>query len=358
MKVLTISIAAYNVEKYLAQTLDSLIDERLFQDVEVIVVDDGSKDNTRNIAMQYSKKYPNYISVIAKENGGHGSTLNAGILNAHGKYYRFLDGDDWMAADELVNVVEKMKKCETDLICCNYTTINDKSGEKINYTVKDVEYEKIYNLDEAGSLQFLATQHLFVRTEVLKNNEIRIDENCFYVDMEYALLAVIHSKSIVYFSNCVYLYRVGLATQSMSRKGLIKNYKHRIKVVNTILNHYVQEKDNCKEVAGKYVEALLAANVRNVLDGFFEFPIFRRGISREMRDFRETINQKSPAIFSMSKMQIKIPLEYSNNNYCFECNNTYKLKMYILEKMGYRGWRLIAMVHALRRTLKVILRKS
>ena len=94
MKILTISIAAYNVEKFLDKTLSSLCNESLSEDLEVLIIDDGSTDKTGNIAKQYEKKYPNIFRYVYKENGGHGSTINKGIELAQGKYFRVLDGDD------------------------------------------------------------------------------------------------------------------------------------------------------------------------------------------------------------------------------------------------------------------------
>ena len=104
-KNLTISIAAYNVENYLEKTLDSLIIDNLDK-LEVLIVNDGSKDNTKKIAQKYCKKYPNSIKLIDKENGGYGSTINAGIKEATGKYFKQLDGDDWYNTENLNRLVE------------------------------------------------------------------------------------------------------------------------------------------------------------------------------------------------------------------------------------------------------------
>ena len=84
-KILTITIPSYNVEKYLQQTLDSFIDDEILNDIEVLVVDDGSKDRTATIGKAYEEKYPDTFRVISKENGGHGSTINRGIQEAKGK---------------------------------------------------------------------------------------------------------------------------------------------------------------------------------------------------------------------------------------------------------------------------------
>ena len=93
-KTLSIVIPAYNVEKFLNNTLDSFVEDSVLADIEVLIVDDGSKDKTAEIGNVYAQKYPNTFRVISKENGGHGSTINVGIREAVGKYFKVVDGDD------------------------------------------------------------------------------------------------------------------------------------------------------------------------------------------------------------------------------------------------------------------------
>lgn len=110
-KLLTVVIPSYNVEKFLNQTLDSFVcDESVMKKFEVIVVDDGSKDNTAKIGKEYADKYPDTFRVISKENGGHGSTINCGIRNAVGKYFKVVDGDDWVNTADFVKLVEELEK--------------------------------------------------------------------------------------------------------------------------------------------------------------------------------------------------------------------------------------------------------
>ena len=101
-KVLTITVPSYNVEKFLENTLDSFLDERILEDLEVLIVDDGSKDRTAEIGKQYEERYPDTFRVISKENGGHGSTINRGIKEARGTYFKVVDGDDWVDRKSVV----------------------------------------------------------------------------------------------------------------------------------------------------------------------------------------------------------------------------------------------------------------
>ena len=98
-KLLTISVAAYNVDNYLDQLMQSVIEADVMDALEVLIVNDGSKDGTAAKALSYQQQYPASVRLIDKENGGHGSTINCGIREAKGKYFRALDGDDWSPLD-------------------------------------------------------------------------------------------------------------------------------------------------------------------------------------------------------------------------------------------------------------------
>ena len=107
MKVLTVLIPVYNTEKYIKRCLDSLLVPETLNDIEVIVVNDGSKDHSVEIVKTYVEKYPQTVVLIDKENGGHGSTINAGLKAAKGKYFRVLDSDDWFNTIEFVKFVKR-----------------------------------------------------------------------------------------------------------------------------------------------------------------------------------------------------------------------------------------------------------
>ncbi len=109
-KILSVSIASYNVEKFLDQTLESCLVPEIMDRLEVIIVNDGSKDGTADVAKKYTEKWPDTFILVDKENGGYGSTVNVGIKTATGKYFRLLDGDDWFDKDglrEFIGILEQ-----------------------------------------------------------------------------------------------------------------------------------------------------------------------------------------------------------------------------------------------------------
>ena len=110
MKYLTITIPSYNSEQYLERCLDSLILPRGWMEhIEIIVVNDGSTDRTGEIADDYVRRFPDTVRVVHKENGGHGSGVNAGLALATGRYFKVLDSDDWFDEHAYRELAEKLE---------------------------------------------------------------------------------------------------------------------------------------------------------------------------------------------------------------------------------------------------------
>lgn len=107
-KVLTIVIPTYNMEKFISRCLDSLLILNI-NDVEILVINDGSRDNSSKIAHEYQEKYPLSIKVIDKENGNYGSCINVALSMATGKYFRILDADDYFDNKSFANYVDMLK---------------------------------------------------------------------------------------------------------------------------------------------------------------------------------------------------------------------------------------------------------
>ena len=125
MKLLSIAVPCYNSQDYMRNCVDSLL--KGGELVEILIVNDGSKDNTVAVAQQYVDKYPDSVRIIDKENGGHGSTINAGIREATGKYFKVVDGDDWVDSVALQNLLDFLKDHDADLIInpCNQVFMDD-----------------------------------------------------------------------------------------------------------------------------------------------------------------------------------------------------------------------------------------
>lgn len=269
-KILTISIAAYNVEKFLGQTLASLNDGRFLDDIEVLIVDDGSKDRTRNIALDYQNIAPNTFRYIAKENGGHGSTINKGIDLATGKYFRVLDGDDWIDTEAFAQYIQNLKKADADLVLTPHK-VNCNGKEQIKINVSEMSEGRTYTWSDEFDIRLITLHMLAIRTELLRENGIRITEKCFYVDIEYVAWSIYLAHTIAYYNLPVYIYRIGNAEQSVSIKNMIKNLEMQETVSYKLIRLYNQfDKsgqlaDKQKQVLFRRISISLGCTVRTYL---------------------------------------------------------------------------------------------
>ena len=245
-KTLSISIAAYNVEEFLKNTLDSLVAPEIMDDIEVLIIDDGSKDNTAAIGKEFVDKYPNSFKVISKPNGGYGSTINAEIDAATGQYFKTLDGDDWYDTENLVRFVKDLKNMSADLILTPFTMVYEGTGEKQVISMERKYQEKNITFEQLPEALYskIKMHSVTYKTSILKENNIRIGEHCFYTDIEYISFPIVYVNDVNFLDYSIYQYRIGLEGQSVSDEGFRKHYKDHLRVVDRILEFYTINKEN------------------------------------------------------------------------------------------------------------------
>lgn len=233
-KTLTITVPSYNTEQYIDECMPYLIDENIIDDIEILVVSDGSKDNTVAVATKWQEKYPQAIRVIEKENGGHGSTINRGIQEATGKYFKVVDGDDWVVTENLVKLVEFLKDNDVDLINNPYFEHDEVTKVETLMMALNIPAFQINDYAKIVEEIKIPPMHTVTyKTEILKENRIHIDEKMFYVDVEYITFPLPFIKSQVYLDFPVYVYRVNSGTQSMAIDNMVKNRQMHL----TMLKH-------------------------------------------------------------------------------------------------------------------------
>lgn len=241
MKLITIAIPAYNMEKYLSRCLNSLLDKTIIDFIEIIIINDGSKDNTITIANDYKSKYSECIKVIDKENGGWGSGINAAIRNANGKYFKILDADDWFDSENFVTFISELSKLNVDLILTPYVLDFIHKGKKKKIQFKNVEYNNIYTKSSLGGLnwghKWFELPTITYRTEILKKNNITISE-CFYSDIEYDYLPLKYINSFIFCNLEIYHYYIGREGQSVSPEGVTKHYNDHLYICKKLLSYY------------------------------------------------------------------------------------------------------------------------
>lgn len=236
MKTLSVSVAAYNMEKLIRENLDSFVNSSVSDDIEILVINDGSKDSTPQIVLEYQEKYPNTVKLINQENAGPGSTVNRGIEHATGKYFRMVDADDWVdvGIEEFVNT---LKKIDADMVLANYTEVDDKTKETRLFTVEGVEKNKLLNFEDVCANLSLHMHAVTFKTEILQQNKIRVF-NGFYTDLQYFLFPIPYITTIYYIPVNVYMYRVNLGGQSISHESFQRNAHMHTAMINSLFDLY------------------------------------------------------------------------------------------------------------------------
>lgn len=294
-KILTITIPAYNVEKYLDNTLSTILDEQILDEIEILIVNDGSNDKTKDIGRQYEKRYPQSIQLVNKKNGGHGSAINKGIELATGRYFKLIDGDDWVDTKKFVKFVKALKNVESDVVAIPYVCVNDITKEQEIKMFSNVELGKKYQADDI--LNNISDQYamhaLTFRTSILKQiPEIR--EHCFYVDMEYILYPLKYIQTVTFLDMSVYQYRVGNNEQSVSIKSKQKNREMHKFVINDLIDFYKNESLSTEKhiFLSNKIKELIGVQIRIYLS-------FRPSaeIKKELKDFCSVMNEKIPKLY-------------------------------------------------------------
>ena len=261
-KVLTITVPSYNAENYLLETIPTMLSVSNPEKLEIIIVNDGSKDNTLAVAQQLKENYPETIVIVDKENGGHGSTINAGIKIATGKYFKVVDADDWIESKNLNELIGYLEKCNDDEVISPFVKVyTDKNTEEV-YSYKPKLNQKTYQYDDfLSEINELPKMHaICIKTEILQKNNIHIDENCFYVDLEYNVFPIPYIKTISYFELPIYRYRLGSPIQSVSMSSYIKNIKIHEKVLFSLI-HFYNSYQNISKVQKNLLEDLISSVV-------------------------------------------------------------------------------------------------
>lgn len=244
-KLLSLVVPTYNMEKYIARCLDTVTDDSIPATLEVIVVNDGSTDNSLGIIREYEKKRPDIITVIDKANGHYGSCINAALAIAKGKYLRMLDADDWMDTQALAELLKRLETCDTDLFVTLRTEYRVKKNGEVDikkFPFDTVEYNKVYKMQDfeieayAKGREF-NMHSMAYRTEILREVGLKHIEGICYTDIQYCFLPIDRIKDFIVFDLYLYYYFIGRGDQSTSARSLIRNYSHVLKVISFVLDY-------------------------------------------------------------------------------------------------------------------------
>lgn len=242
MKVLSFIVPSYNSERFLDKVITSFVSCEIRDKLDVIIVNDGSKDRTQEIAEQYCRMYPDVVRLINQENKGHGGALNTGCAAAVGKYLKVIDADDWVETQNLPTFVAFLENCESDVVLTHHYTIDETTGEVKKWMSYPPEFGRSYTFDEIMEQwknfdRSLTFHGITYRTQFYHDYAIRLSEHVFYEDHEFATFPCCLADSITPLDLFIYDYRVGDVQQSVSNENQLKRIGH----TETVLRRMVKE---------------------------------------------------------------------------------------------------------------------
>lgn len=237
--LLTIVMPSYNIQDYILKGIESFqqVNPNHKEKFEVLIVNDGSTDDTEKVAKEVLGKDSLLNGrVITKENGGHGSTINRGIQEAKGKFFKVIDGDDWIIPAEFEKFLDALETTDVDMIITDFTeqhVYNDTAVR--NDFIDKYEVGKTYT----GIPDVRIPMHsVAYKTSILSKNNVRLSEKTFYVDMQYTLFPLEYVHSFVYWNFDIYQYYIGRPEQSMNIESMKRNVRHHLTVTNSVLDYF------------------------------------------------------------------------------------------------------------------------
>ena len=298
-KVLSICVPAYNVEAYLDRCLYTLVNHDMAGYLDIMIVDDGSKDHTAEIGKRYEDQYPGIVRLISKENGGHGSTINKAIELAQGKYFRTVDGDDWVDSGQLSKLLKSIieNHCDADVISSNYHEVNMDTSEMtpITQSIDFVEWKE-YHFDELDVENvYLTLASMMIKTEILREMKVKLLEHAFYVDVEFILFPVPYIHTVSFTKHFIYKYMRGNGEQSVAIPNMVKRYDNHNRVMHRVLSY----KDAVSMDAGqtRYYNAILMRLLRTHYGlGLIYDKDVKRGCKRA-RTFDHYLKKQDPVLY-------------------------------------------------------------
>lgn len=298
-KILSIIIPSCNMEKYLGQCLDSLLVSNLDK-VEVLVINDGSKDRTSEIGHCYEANYPGSIRVIDKPNGHYGSCINCGLKEATGKYVKILDADDSFDTTNFEHFVDFLSHCNSDLVLSPYAIVDENRIEKQQVAFEDAQkWDSVTTFTKALPLlkKDLPQMHaICYKLQNLKDLKYSQTEGVAYTDQEWIFYPMVKVKRASYFPEIVYRYLVGREGQSVDSSLSIKAKKAQLMLVTKRIELYSQ----LKSKIGQEYEEYLFNRLLQSLSGLYKEILLGEGYAQyypTLAELDTSLYQKADGIY-------------------------------------------------------------
>ena len=302
------------MEGYLRQCLSSLVieNDELFNKTEVLIINDGSKDASLQIAKEYESQYPQVFRPINKENGNYGSCVNRGLKEANGKYIKILDADDTFYIDSYANYVKSLLSTDADLVITNYNRVNSNGGILVSTKFSLPTHYKfgLNSLDPSRGIEMHAITY---RTDMLREHSYIQTEGISYTDAEWSCIPLKYVNNVVYLPICLYRYLVDREGQTVDPKVRVKSLWMMEKVFKVILTDYLQERTNMG-----HADKIVFMKLISLSSYIYRVSLLSKDntILASLLEFDSYIREKDPALYhKLNKVKLDkyLPIYYILN---------------------------------------------
>lgn len=270
MKLLSITVPCYNSQNYMKNCVDSLLEGGNL--VEILIVDDGSRDDTAKIADEYAAKYPGIVKAIHQENGGHGEAVNTGLKNATGLYFKVVDSDDWVNKEAYHAILDKLLEITggpqtLDMMISNF--VYEKQGAKRKKVMRYKNYmpqNEIFTWKEMGRMplgKYILMHSVIYRTGLLRDCGLVLPKHTFYVDNLFVYQPLPHVQTMYYMDVNFYRYFIGRDDQSVNEEVMIRRIDQQIRVNKLMIDTIAGVKNlnkNLRNYMLRYLDIIMAVS--------------------------------------------------------------------------------------------------
>lgn len=276
------------------------------EDVEILIVDDGSTDGTGEIADEYENTYPSIVKAIHKENGGHGSAVNTGLACASGLFYKVVDSDDWIKESAYRKILETLRDIiaggETlDMLISNF--VYEKEGEKKHKVMKyhhALPQDKIFGWNEVRHFrkgQYILMHSVIFRTKLLRECGLELPEHTFYVDNIFVFEPLPFVNKMYYLDVNFYRYYIGREGQSVNEEVMIGRIDQQIRVNKIMIDYFVEKR---AKICGKRKLKQYMRNYLEIITVISSIMLIRSGTDENLKKKTELwqyIRQKDFSLY-------------------------------------------------------------
>lgn len=334
---MSIVVPTYNAEKFLDRGLSSFLicrdnsgqvqdrsyelakedrldeinaDMQMLEKLEVIVVNDGTPDDSVAVAQRYVDRYPRTFKILNKENGGHGSAINAGVEQVTGKYFKVIDADDWVDTEELAKLINLLERVDEPAIIQGFRFYDISKQQYMSAIVKPVELNKAYSLKNIMDMwdavyDGLSFHGVAYNTKFYKSQNYRLAEHVFYEDQEYATVPFSYADAVRFVDGELYIYRIGDVNQSVSAQNQIKRLPDLDKVIFKILE---SEKNIDKMPEGGREHFIRKTS--GIITSYYQIAMIKNKDKKQGRslagDFNKRLREKSPLMYEVVLKKYKV----------------------------------------------------